>query len=246
MDSNYATEYRNLYENHWWWRARESAICREIERLWPDSSCLDILDIGCGDGLFFDRLEQYGHVEGVEVDPLTVSPEGPWRDRIHIGPFDNSFQPKKQYDLILMLDVLEHLDEAADSLRYAASLLTEKGTLLITVPAFRSLWTLHDDLNQHVTRFTKNSFTSLACEAGMHIDQMRYLFHWTYPAKLAIRLKEMLFPCKPSPPQLPPLWMNSLLTGLTRAELALVSRLPVPFGSSLLAVGGKADLGATG
>jgi SAM-dependent methyltransferase len=236
MDTNYATQYRTLYQSHWWWRAREAAILREVgERLTPNGSH-NILDVGCGDGLLFDRLAPFGRIEGVEIDPLTVSPDGPWRDRIHIGAFDESFQPERRFDLILMLDVLEHLPRPADALRHAASLLTRDGVLLITVPAFRSLWTSHDDLNRHYTRYTKKSFAELAGASGVQINEMRYLFHWVFPAKLAVRLKERLVPPRIASPTVPPAWINYLLTAVTHVEQATLSRLPMPFGTSLAAV----------
>lgn len=239
MDGQYAASYRTLYQSHWWWRAREAAVLREVARLLPPGRGYNILDVGCGDGLLFDKLAPFGRVAGVEVDPLTLSPNGPWRDQIHVGPFDESFQPQRRYDLILMLDVLEHLPDPAATLRHASSLLAEGGQLLITVPAFRALWTSHDDLNHHVTRYTKASFAELAGSSSMHIDRMRYLVQWTFPAKLAVRLKEMLLGAQPAPPVVPPAWINRVLAAATRCEAATLGRLGLPFGSSLLAVGRK-------
>ena len=118
---------------------REAAILREVGRLLGPGGSHNILDVGCGDGLLFDKLAPYGHVEGVEVDPLTVSADGPWRQRIHIGPFDESYRPERQFDLILMLDVLEHLPKPAAALQHAASLLSRDGVVLVTVPAFRAV-----------------------------------------------------------------------------------------------------------
>jgi SAM-dependent methyltransferase len=236
MEANYATQYRTPYQTHWWWRAREAAILREVERLLPRGGDAAILDVGCGDGLLFDRLAPFGQVEGVEADPLTVTPDGAWRDRIHIGMFDATFQPERRYALILMLDVLEHLPDPAGALRHASSLLTDDGVLLITVPAFRSLWTSHDDLNHHFTRYTKQSFATLAAEAGVRVGRMQYLFQWVAPAKLLVRLKERFVATPPAPPSLPPRGVNALLAGLTRLEQATLSRLPVPFGSSLAAI----------
>ena len=237
MDSNYAAKYRTLYENHWWWRAREAAITREIRQLFAPDGSHDFLDVGCGDGLMFERLAPYGRVEGVEVDPSTIAPSSRWRDSIHFGRFDDSFRPDRRYDLVLMLDVLEHLPDPAAALQHARTLLKPHGALLITVPAFNVLWTSHDDLNHHFTRYTKRSFHQLAVAAGVHLERMRYLFHWTFPAKLAVRCKEAILRGEAAPPELPPALVNSALTALSRCEQATIGRLPVPFGSSLLAIG---------
>src|SRR5262245_47239949 len=158
MDPEYAQRYREIYEKHWWWRARERLILSTIEKIKSQGSRGSILDIGCGDGLLFDRLSAFGEVEGVEMDASLVSPKNPWKNRIHVCPFDDSFRPQKRYSLILMLDVLEHFADPLDPLRRALALLDQDGILLITVPAFLFLWTTHDELNHHFTRYTKRSF----------------------------------------------------------------------------------------
>lgn len=237
MDFDYATQYRSLYERHWWWRSREEEILRVLDRQWNASSSeKEILDVGCGDGLFFDKLSKYGTVTGVESDPATLSSGGKWRRQIYCQPFDNEFQPGKQYDAILMLDILEHMPDPEGALRHARSLLNEGGILLATVPAFMSLWTSHDDINHHVIRYTKGTFEPLVEQGGFHSLESRYLFHWTFPAKLAIRLKERLLPSIAQPPTVPKTWINSLCLALTRFEHATLSRLPMPFGSSLMVV----------
>ncbi|MBA3484566.1 MAG: class I SAM-dependent methyltransferase [Pirellulales bacterium] len=237
MDSSYAATYRTLYENHWWWRAREAAITREIEMLFEADGSHDILDVGCGDGLMFERLAPYGRIEGVEIDPAAVAPNSRWRDQIHFGPFDGSIRSDRRYDLILLLDVLEHLPDPTAALKHARALLKPQGALLMTVPAFNILWTSHDDLNHHFTRYTKRSFHALAVAAGIRLQRMRYLFHWTFPAKLVVRCKEAVFPTAATPPRLPPPLVNTMLTVMSKCEQASLGRLPVPFGSSLLAVG---------
>ena len=72
MDPTYARAYRALYERHWWWRARERLILDRLEALRPEGGWRHVLDVGCGDGLFFDRLERYGAPEGVEPDGTLV------------------------------------------------------------------------------------------------------------------------------------------------------------------------------
>ena len=237
METSYAEKYRTLYRQHWWWQSREQAILRELGEMGiaPEGS-LEILDVGCGDGLLFDALVPFGRVQGVEADAATLDPQGKWRQRIANQPFDQRFQPEERFDLILMLDLLEHLGEPAAALKHARSLLAPGGRLILTVPAFKSLWTRHDDLNHHMTRYTRASFSRLARAAGIRLSKMQYLFHWTCPVKLAIRCKESLFAAEPQPPEVPNRWLNRACYAMTRLEQMTISRLPMPFGSSLLAV----------
>ena len=63
MDPEYGLAYRELYRRHWWWRAREELIVRTLRSLRPPAAGRGTtLDVGCGDGLLFDRLAEFGAV----------------------------------------------------------------------------------------------------------------------------------------------------------------------------------------
>ena len=82
MDPEYGALYRELYERHWWWRAREAVILDELSRLRPAGDWGRILDVGCGDGLFFPRLSELGEVVGVEPEAALLS-DRPREGEIH-------------------------------------------------------------------------------------------------------------------------------------------------------------------
>ena len=243
MDPKYGEAYRQLYEMHWWWRSRTELIIDTLRQLRPAQGWERILDVGCGDGLLFDRLSEFGEVEGVEALPELVSPNNLRRGHIYACPFDNDFQPDKQYSLVLMLDVLEHLEDPVAALRHVLNLLAPGGIVVVTVPAFTALWTNHDVLNRHFTRYTKGRFRQVAHQAGLRIQEERYLYHWTCPVKLAVRCIESIFHLRPALPKIPASWTNEALFWVSRAEQKTLSVFGMPFGSSLLAVGsgGKAS-----
>jgi SAM-dependent methyltransferase len=246
--ADYGERYAELYRHHWWWRARERVILDTIRSQQPPQGWKRILDVGCGDGLLFDQLLQFGEVEGVEPAEAIVSKTGNHRARIHIAPFDDKLRLENRFSLILMLDVLEHLANPLPPLQYALELLVSGGTLLVTVPAFRLLWTGHDILNDHFRRYTKSSFRQLASQAGLQIESERYLFQWLFPVKVATRLAEQAFGIWPKPPAVPARWVNELLYGLSRFEQDTWGALPMPFGSSLMVIGRKrssADISET-
>jgi SAM-dependent methyltransferase len=239
VEKDYRAHYRELFEKHWWWCARADAIVDLLRRRCPPQGWGAILDVGCGEGLFFDRLSQFGEVEGIDVpEALAEIPER-HRERIHAGPFDESFRPGKQYSLVLMLDVLEHLADPLAALRRAVALLIPAGALLATVPAFRLLWTNHDVINHHRTRYNRSTFRPLARRAGLRIEEERYWFQSTCPAKLATRAIESLFRLPPRTPGIPPRWLNEVLYGLARLEQVTLGRIPCPFGSTLVVLGRK-------
>jgi 2-polyprenyl-3-methyl-5-hydroxy-6-metoxy-1,4-benzoquinol methylase len=234
LEPEFSQRYRELYERHWWFRAREELIIEFLRREQPPKGWKTILDVGCGDGLFFRELQRFGDVEGIEPVAEVITPNNSFKQRIYIGSFDESFQPRKRYLLILMLDVLEHVEAPIAALHHALSLLEPDGFLLITVPAFQLLWTSHDELNHHYARYTKASFHCVAEKAGIEILQERYLFAWVFLAKLAARVKECLLGSRPTIPRVPPSGLNRLLYCVSRLEEKLLRSLPVPVGSSLL------------
>jgi SAM-dependent methyltransferase len=239
VDRDYGDRYRDLFERHWWWRARTEYVIETLRRYRPATGWKTILDIGCGDGLFFDRLQEFGEVEGVEPDGQLVSADNPHSNRIYVGPFDDNFSPGKSYSLILMLDVLEHLEHPVAALKHALELLEPQGVFMATVPAFRALWTNHDVINHHFTRYTKRTFREIANSAGLKIEEERYLYHWTFPVKLGVRLVEGALRLKPKPPVAGSKWINDALFEISRLEQKMLTPLPVPFGSSLMVVGRK-------
>lgn len=233
MDPAYALRYRELARTHWWWRARNAYVSDRVSRVLGGATSARILDVGCGDAVLFPFLSTFGHVEGIEPDPLVVTPDGPWRPHIHLRPFDDTFKPEQPYDLILMLDVIEHMDDAAGALRQAGRLLTPAGRILLTVPAFNVLWTHHDTINQHRIRFTRSSLRRATDAAGLSIASSHYLFQWLFAAKLVERMKERLGRVTGAP-EIPAPAINTGLYRLCRLEQRLAGNL-LPFGSSLVA-----------
>ena len=197
-----------------------------------------ILDIGCGGGLFFAELEQFGEVEGIEVDAGMKTGLESVDSRIHWGPLE-TFRTSHRFSAVLMLDVLEHLQRPVDAVRMARDLLEPGGVLIVTVPAFPMLWTSHDVINEHVVRYTCRTLASVARDAGAKPERLRYFFHWLFPVKLMVRLLERLSPRRAdaSPiPRTPPAPVNSACFLLSRMEQASFRAISLPLGSSLLMV----------
>jgi 2-polyprenyl-3-methyl-5-hydroxy-6-metoxy-1,4-benzoquinol methylase len=239
VDPKYGERYRDLYERHWWWRARTEFIVEKLRRLRFGQEKATILDVGCGDGLFFGRLAEFGDVEGVEPCAELVRDQNPHRDRIFVGPFGAAFRPGKQYSLILMLDVLEHLEDPVAALQRVASLLEPGGKLLATVPSFEVLWTNQDVINHHFMRYTKRTFRKIARHTGLRTIEERYFYYWTCPVKLGLGVAERVFRLPPKPPEIPSTFINETLYRLSRAEHKIFDAIPMPFGSSLLVVAEK-------
>jgi 2-polyprenyl-3-methyl-5-hydroxy-6-metoxy-1,4-benzoquinol methylase len=239
MDSDYRRTYPHLFQHHWWWRARADWIVDVLRRLVPSPGSETILDVGCGEGLFFGALSEFGEVQGIELQE-GLSASLPIKG-IHVGPFDESFVPSTQYSLILMLDVLEHLQDPQAALRQVSRLLAPGGIFLATVPAFQALWTNHDVVNHHVKRYTERELRALVSRAQLQVLEAAYFFQWTCAVKLLVRAIERVSRAAPKPASLPPGWINQPLYLVSRLEHKTLARIRVPFGSSLMLVARQAS-----
>lgn len=240
MDARYAAAYPNLYRNHWWWRVREEILVRKIRRVLGGDSGARILDVGCGAALFFNALQQFGHVEGVESDWAAVEQSGKWQSHIAVGELDEA---GGLFDLIVILDVLEHLQDPGQLLRRAARRLAPSGRLLVTVPAFNWLWTAHDDINHHLRRYTAREMRRTLEHAGLVTVETSYLFQSLVVPKLLVRVKEALTSRSQTVPGIPSAPINVAAQAWYRAEYAVAGRLP--FGGSLLAIAAHHHGGAS-
>jgi 2-polyprenyl-3-methyl-5-hydroxy-6-metoxy-1,4-benzoquinol methylase len=196
-----------------------------------------ILDVGCGAGLFFDALEPFGLVEGVESDRAAVEASGRWRSRIALGNLDSAYELAAPFDLILMLDVLEHIHDTDQLLRRAGELLTPNGRILVTVPAFKSMWTTHDEMNHHVTRYSSGELRATLARAGLRVIETQYLFQSLVLPKLLVRASEALTMRRPRMPRLAPPLINKVLCAWFCAECELAGGLP--WGGSVPAVAAR-------
>ena len=234
MDAQYAAAYPDLYHRHWWWRVREQILLDTIGRLLGPGRPARILDVGCGAGLFFDALARFGDVEGIESDAASAQRNEAWRSRIAIGELDASYTPTAPFDLILMLDVLEHVPRADALIERAAAILQPSGRIVITVPAFDWLWTAHDDMNHHLKRYTADELRKMIRDAGLVAIDTHYMFQSLVIPKLLVRAKESLTGGQPTVPKIPSPTVNGALQAWYRAEYSLMRWAPI--GSSLMAI----------
>lgn len=241
MQSDYALQYETLWKSHWWWQSRQRFVLDRIARLQRRRPLRQILDIGCGNGLFFDALRHFGEVRGIEADAGLVT-DGPQRGRIEVRPFDDTYRPAQPLDLVLMLDVLEHLQDDSAAVRHVYDILAPGGFFLLTVPALMWLWSRHDDANLHYRRYHKETLAKVLTQAGFRIEMARYFFGWTLGPML---LRRVLAPGHNQEQaayrvRVPARPINRALYALSRCEQVTVGRWGLPLGASLIAVAVKA------
>ena len=233
MREDYGSVYSSLFTDHWWWRSRNHFIQERSERLLTGTRHR-ILNVGCGDGLFFDFFSRFGKVEGLEADRSLVSEQ--YQDSVLIGDLTTAKITKDSYTVMLLFDVLEHIENDEGTLNRIYELLVDKGLLLITVPAFKMIWTSHDDINHHYRRYRSHELCALMSSCGFSVIESRYLFFSLFFVKLLVSFFDRDFK-KEGRFLEPSVLLNCLVERYFRLENKVFFN--PPFGSSLWIVARK-------
>jgi hypothetical protein len=143
------------------------------------------------------------------------------------------------FDVVLLLDVLEHLDDDVAGLREATRLLKPRGLLLVTVPALPVLWGQQDEVSHHRRRYTRRSLEGALQGAGLQDPCLSYFNSLLLGPIVAVRLvRRLLRPGRASRSDFEdnhPGAVNDVLAALFGMERHLLGRVPLPLGVSLLA-----------
>lgn len=232
-----------LSDRHWWLVGRRAIFRETLHRhLRPATGPRRVLDAGCGTGTNLEMLSEFGEVWGVEASPIALEAAHRRTQRpsnLVLGTLPGTnLDPSLRFELITLLDVLEHLDEPVAALKELRGRLAPNGQLLVTVPAFQFLWSVHDDQNQHRLRYDLRTLSGQLSQAGLSVDFASYYNSILFPAVAAVRLLRRVVPGDPQRPELEASRgiANGLLTRLFSAERHVVTRHRVPFGVSLLAM----------
>jgi SAM-dependent methyltransferase len=200
-----------------------------------------MLDAGCGSGRTLTELAWYGDAVGVDADPACVRTATERGHSARLGSIAHLPFPSARFDLITCLDVIEHLPDDVAALTELRRVTMPGGRLLVTVPAFQSLWSDHDVANEHLRRYRAPQLRSAAMAAGWTTERITYfnslLFAPAAIVRLAGRMRRRPRPAGKSDLDLTPARLDGLLELPLRAEAALLRRgLRLPAGLSLLAI----------
>ena len=227
-----------LDTRHWWYRARREVLAALIERKVRPPKGARILEIGCGTGHNLGMLGQFGHVDAIELDDAArqVASARLGREVLEARLPELKAVPESSYDMVALLDVLEHVEEDRAALASIARRLKPGGAILITVPAFQWMWSAHDVVNHHQRRYSKRTLNAVIAEAGLKAEFVGYFNSILFPLAAAARLAGRLTGKEESDDKLPPKPVNAVFETLFALERHAIARLPFTPGVSIAAV----------
>ncbi len=184
------------------WEIARARTLAEIVRDVPLAADAQVLDVGCGDG--FTAAEVCGglrrEVPWVGVDPALTEEEIDGLLQIYPNArFVRDVEDAEAggFGLLLLLDVLEHVPDDIGLLRRTvAHCLRADGYVLVTVPAFQSLFAEHDRFLAHYRRYRWGTLEPVLTAAGLEPVRWGYLFASLLPVRgvsvMMERLKERM------------------------------------------------------
>jgi SAM-dependent methyltransferase len=223
---------------HWWYRARRKILARLIARRITRRNDLQILEIGCGTGHNLAMLGTFGTVDAIEIDPASraIAAERLKRPVGYAPLPELPGVANAHYDLVALLDVLEHIEDDHAALVAIRTKLKPGGRVLLTVPAHPWMWSGHDAANHHFRRYSRKAFRDVIATSGLRIETLSAFNSFLFPAAIAQRVFAKLTSKEGSDDALPPPLINALFEFVFGLEAYVVGRLPLPPGLSFVAI----------
>ncbi len=245
-------EYEKMYhlEDTYWWFQGRRAIIQDVLKTFMTSPPRPgrVLDVGCGTGLMLGSIASWKPV-GMDFSPLALEfcrsrgiDKVVQADVVRLPFADGSM------DLILALDLMEHVERDDLLIREFNRVLRPGGYLMATVPAHPSLWSDHDVALHHFRRYTQRSFRTLLKEGRFKPVKDSYGIFFMHPVIVVFRTLQKLWqrsmevdPTRRPKTHLIPLPkpLNQLLVGVLKAEAALLRWIDLPQGTSLVVLARK-------
>jgi len=250
-----------MQRDHFWYHGRHrfvaEALRRTVRKTGLDKRSLSLVDIGGGCGGWVSLvaarkkdLLPRGADEIALADSSRVSlqlaashlPEGVRRYQVDVLEMNWH----ERWDVIFLLDVLEHIPQDRAALEQVYQALTPGGIAIVTTPALQRFWTWNDDIVHHCRRYCRRDFARLAVESGLELLDSRYFQFFLSPLLLASRWsrqprwQEMTADQQAKliadTHRVPHPLINSLLTMAFAAETPLGHVIRFPWGTSILGV----------
>jgi SAM-dependent methyltransferase len=232
----------DLERSHWWFIGRRRLLKSLLSSLGVRKDSL-IIDVGCGVGSNLKLLKSIGlKVIGIDFEIYSLFLA---KRRFSTVPFvhgDLLSLPFKtnSIETIIATDILEHLDDDSIGIKEIHRALTRGGTVILTVPAFNSLWGIQDIVGMHKRRYSKNEFLKKIEQEGFTVFKSSYFnFFLFFPILLGRHLIRLLGLKIESENKINSPFINLFLKTIFSIEPYLLKYFSFPFGVSVFCIAKK-------
>ncbi len=245
-------EYRVMFEiedAYWWYRGVRALLTRWLARYTPADTPgrrAMILDVGCGTGANLKVLQAYGTAIGVDISEQAIAfcrARGIPPSRTFLASATDLPFPNDSFDLVISFDVICNIADDARAFGQVAHVLKRGARFIVGLPAYQWLWSEHDVAVGHQRRYDARAVREKMDASGFEVERLTYANAVLLPIIAAVRLTARRVPSNGSAvhSDLVPLprFVNAPLSALFTAEMRAVSRMNLPCGLSVIAVGRK-------
>jgi 2-polyprenyl-3-methyl-5-hydroxy-6-metoxy-1,4-benzoquinol methylase len=173
---------------HPWELSRIKAIRRILLNAIPSGKKVKVLDVGCGDGFIsrelFKTIPVYS-ISGVDIH-LTNDQIAELSSQGDVVSYSNDYRELefRFYDLILMLDIIEHIEnDEAFLFEIVDKYMKDNGHVVITAPAFQGIYSAHDKFLEHYRRYSRKELLALVRGNNLECLCSGYLFVSLLPVR---------------------------------------------------------------
>jgi 2-polyprenyl-3-methyl-5-hydroxy-6-metoxy-1,4-benzoquinol methylase len=242
MDKKFEKEYFELdsRDEHWWLAVRRKIIRDLLSSNFSQPSSTKILDFGSSSGEFVHYLHNLHYdVSGCDVSEEAVK-RGQQKGVRNLTILkDNRLDfPSDSFDVVLALDVLEHVEHERANIQEIHRVLKQNGLFIIFVPAFKFLWGIQDEISHHYRRYTLPLLLTTV-QKSAHFEVVRKSYFNTLlflPIALVRLLSKVLDINRKSDLEINNNFLNYLFFHIFDFERKLLRHVSFPFGVSALLV----------
>jgi len=231
-----------LQNSHWWFQGRRRLLKTLLSRKEIQKNC-PLVDIGCGVGSNLGFLQSLGFIAiGVDSEIYSLSLA---KRRLSAIPLINGDLLKLPFktnsvELIIATDILEHLQDDIRGIKEIHRVLKQEGKVVLTVPAFKFLWGIQDDVGKHQRRYSKKQLREKMEKEGFKILRFSYFnFFLFFPILLSRRFIHLLGLRIDSENRINAPLINFFLKGIFYLESSLLKYFSFPFGVSIYCIAEK-------
>lgn len=241
----------DVTEDSHFWSVSKRKLVKHLLQSYMQTKVFSLLDVGCGNGGLLQFLEQQfpaavltgmdGYLEALShCRRRSAGVQLFLQDVTRLSQSDIRIT----FDVITLMDVLEHLNHPSAVLDELHSFLNPGGIIIATVPASSALWSERDVFLGHRKRYSAKDFTDLFSQSGYNVLHANYVYSYLFlPAYI---YRKWIAPLRrmdgesveASELRIVPV-LNEIMKMIGLFEVALTNRVPMPFGTSVYTVARK-------
>jgi SAM-dependent methyltransferase len=226
----------------YWFDHRAQVVIDALNRA---TNAKAVWDIGAGTGSMAQRLSR-GHFEVISVEPLANGARAIARHQmgeVFCSSLDQLHLPDRSLRIVGLFDVIEHIDDPVDLLAEVHRVLEPGGVVVLTVPAFQTLWSDEDEAAGHRRRYRRMELDNTMAGIGLDKIDSQYLFATlvipaamirAIPYRLGRRRSQEEALASTGTQLTPSPFLDRFIRRLLHLEYAIAKKVQLPVGTSVM------------